>query len=397
VQSFNVLDELVPESAFGPIGEIRLVPDLATFAVLPYASGFARLFCDITMPDGTPAEACARTFLKRMIGRAARAGLSLQAAFENEFTLARREGARHVPIDECLCFSTAGMESAGAVIVDVVDALSAQGVVPELYYVEHGPGQQELPIRFTDALGAADNQLTFRDTVRGVARRHGLVASFAPKPFPDHAGNGSHVHVSLWDLAARRNRFHDANDPLGLSPLARRFIGGVLDHLAGLVALTAPSVNSYRRLQPHAWASAYSAWGPDNREAAVRVPARRRGLEVQSTNLEYKPCDGSANPYLALGAVLAAGLDGIERQADPGAPTLVDPDTLSAAERERRGIRRFPTALGEALDALERDEVLMAALGAPLAREYLAVKRSEVRAFAARDVDFEIAAHFDRY
>ena len=157
-------------------------------------------------------------------------------------------------------------------------------------------------------------------------------------------------------------------------------------HLPALVALTAPTVNSYRRLQPRFWSSAYTAWGPDNREGAIRIPSKRRGREEESTNLELKPSDPSCNPYLALGGLLAAGLDGIERKLDPGAPTLVDPDTLSDAERAQRGIRRLPRSLGEALDALERDEVLREALGEVLAREYLAVKRSEVRAFDGKGV-----------
>jgi glutamine synthetase len=150
------------------------------------------------MLEGEPWGACPRSFLKRTIERAGRMGLTLQASFENEFTLARREGDRYVPLDRSPCFSTLGMDSAAPVIVELIEALVAQGVQPEQYYAELGPGQQELPVRFADALRAADNQLTVRDTARGVAQRHGLVASFAPKPFPDQAGNGSHVHFSLW-------------------------------------------------------------------------------------------------------------------------------------------------------------------------------------------------------
>jgi len=397
MQSFNMLDQLVPEGAFGPVGEIRLMPGPETFAVLPYAPKSARLLCDLVTLEGEPWGACPRSFLKRTIERAGRMGLTLQASFENEFTLARREGDRYVPLDRSPCFSTLGMDSAAPVIVELIETLVAQGVQPEQYYAELGPGQQELPVRFADALRAADNQLTVRDTARGVAQRHGLVASFAPKPFPDQAGNGSHVHFSLWRLKDGKNHFHDPRGRYGLSEAGHAFIGGVLAHLPALVALTAPSVNSYRRLQPRFWSSAYTAWGPDNREAAVRVPSKRRGLEMESTNLELKPCDPSNNPYLALGGLLAAGLDGIERKVDPGEPTLVDPDTLTEAERKRRGIRRLPGSLGEALDALERDEVLRAALGETLAREYLAVKRSEVRAFAGQDVAFEIEHHFYKY
>jgi len=397
MQSMNMLDQLVPEGSFGPVGEIRLVPDPDTFAVLPYAPRSARLLCDMQTLEGKPWDVCPRSFLKRMIERARAAGLALKAAFENEFTLARREGEAYVPLDRSLCFSTIGMDGAAPVMSEMMEALEAQGVFPEQCYAELGPGQQELPVRYADALRAADNQITLRETGRGVALHHGLIASFAPKPFPGEAGNGSHVHFSLWRTKDGGNHFHDPRGRYGLSEAAYTFIGGVLAHLPALVALTAPSVNSYRRLQPRFWSSAYTAWGPDNREAAVRVASVRRGIEMESTNLELKPCDPSNNPYLALGALLAAGLDGIERKLDPGEPVLADPDSLSEAERGRRGIRRLPTSLGGALDALERDEVLRAALGEPLAKEYLIVKHSEVRAFADKDVAFEIAQHFYKY
>ncbi|HVQ74165.1 MAG TPA: glutamine synthetase family protein [Candidatus Binatia bacterium] len=397
MQSFNMLDQLAPEGSFGPVGEIRLVPDLGTFAVLPYAARSARLLCDMLTLDGEPWGACPRSFLRRMIAQAAADGFELQAAFENEFTLARALGDGHAPLDRSSCFSTIGMDAAGGVIAEIIDALVAQGVQPEQYYAELGPGQQELPVHHGPALRAADTQITLRETARGVASRHGLVASFAPKPFPDEAGNGSHIHFSLWRARDGRNHFHDPSGRHGLSEAAYGFIGGVLAHLPALVALTAPSVNSYRRLRPRFWSSAYTAWGPDNREAAVRVPSKRRTLEMESTNLELKPSDPSNNPYLALGGLLAAGLDGMARGLDPGEPALVDPDAIPDAERRRRGIHRLPATLGEALDNLERDEVLMGALGPVLGREYLIVKRSEVRGFEGRDTAFEIAHHFHKY
>jgi glutamine synthetase len=397
MQCMNMLDQLVPEGSFGPVGEIRLMADPTTFAVLPYVPRSARVFCDMLTLEGEPWGACPRSFLKRMTARAATGGLVVRAAFENEFTLARREGPGYVPLDHSNCFSTIGMDGAAPVMGDIVDALTAQGVHPEQYYAELGPGQQELPVRFAEALRAADNQITLRETARGVALKHGLVASFAPKPFPDQAGNGAHIHFSLWRLVDGGNHFHDPHDRYGLSEAGYGFIGGVMTHLPALVALTAPSVNSYRRLQPRFWSSAYTAWGPDNREGAIRIPSTRRGREVESTNLELKPSDPSCNPYLALGGLLAAGLDGIERKLDPGTPTLVDPDSLSDAERAQRGIRRLPRSLGEALDAFERDEVLRDALGDVLAREYLAVKRSEVRAFDGKGVAFEVEQHFYKY
>ncbi|MBI2553198.1 MAG: glutamine synthetase [Candidatus Rokubacteria bacterium] len=394
MQSFNMLDQLVPEGSFGPVGEIRLMPDPETFAILPYVAKTARLLCEMVTLEGEPWGACTRTFLKRMIARARSAGVTLKAAFENEFTLATQD---RVPLDRSPCFSSIGMDSAAPLMLEIIEALQAQGVYPEQYYAELGPGQQELPVRFADALHAADNQITLRDTARGVAWQHGLLASFAPKPFPDQAGNGSHVHFSLWGLKDGKNHFHDPKGRYGLSEAGYAFVGGVLAHLPALVALTAPTVNSYRRLQPRFWSSAYTAWGPDNREAAIRIPSKRRGLEMESTNLELKPCDPSNNPYLALGGLLAAGLDGLERKLDPGEPALVDPDTLTETERKRRGIRRLPATLAQALDALERDEVLRPALGDVLAKEYIAVKRSEVRGFEGKDVAFEIEHHFYKY
>ncbi len=209
MQSFNMLDQLVPEGSFGPVGEIRLTPDLETFAILPYAPKSGRLLCDMLTLEGEPWGACPRSFLSRMIERARHAGVILKAAFENEFTLARKEGERYAPIDSSPCFSSIGMDSAAPVIVEIVEALMAQGVYPEQYYAELGPGQQELPVRFADALRAADNQITVRETARGVALKHGLLASFAPKPFPEQAGNGSHIHVSLWRIKDGKNHFHD--------------------------------------------------------------------------------------------------------------------------------------------------------------------------------------------
>jgi glutamine synthetase len=286
--------------------------------------------------------------------------------------------------------------------VELVRALTEQGLVVEQYHPELGHGQQELSIRHAPAVAAADNMVRYRETARGVAWRQGLWASLAPKPMPDQAGNGAHLHASLWEAGpdgqpGNRNVLHDTGDPRGLSELAYHWIAGLLAHLPGLVALSCGSVNSYRRLAPQSWSSAYVCWGMDNREAAVRVPSRMWGLEEASTNLELKPSDATGNPYLALGAYIHAGLDGVRNKLDPGRPVDTDPATLSAATRRRRGINRLPASLGEALDALEADELLMDALGPLRSGAYLAVKRSEVAAFAAQDVAFECFHHFTKF
>jgi len=293
MQSFNMLDHLVAEGSFGPVGEVRLVPDPTSFAVLPYAAGTARMLCDMMTLDGQPWDACPRSFLRRMIERAAAQGFTFKTAIENEFTLARRENGQYVPLDRSPCFSTIGMDAAAPVMTEIIEALSAQGVFPEQYYAELGPGQQELPVRYADVLRAADNQITLRETARAVAWKHGLYASFAPKPFADEAGNGAHIHFSLWRPDTNTNVFHDARAAHGISDTARAFIGGVLTHLPALVALTAATVNSYRRLQPRFWCSAYTAWGPDNKEAAIRLPTPYRSVQMESTNSSWPPSLGS--------------------------------------------------------------------------------------------------------
>ncbi len=414
MQAMTMLDELQAVDGMGPVGEIRLLPDPDSFVALPYAPGSGAMVADMVKLDGQPWEACPRSFLKGAIAALTGEGFALVAAFEPEFTLGRREPAsaedpgaldRLVPIDQSLCFSTTGFAAADEYAVELVRALEAQGMVVEQYYPELGHGQQELSIRHAPALRAADNHVRYRETARGVAWRQGLWASLAPKPIADQAGNGTHLHASLWELDSdggdgapgARNVFYSPSDRNGLSEVAYHFIGGLLAHLPGLVALTCGSVNSYRRLAPQAWSSAFTCYGMDNREAAVRIPSRMWGLDEASANLELKPSDSTGNPYLALGAYIHAGLDGIRNKLDPGVPTNVDPSSLSASTRRRRGIRRLPESLGAALDALEADELLMDALG-PLRRTaYLAVKRAEASAFAERDVAFECFHHWTKF
>ncbi len=398
MQAMNMLDQLQPVEGMGPVGEVRLVPDPDSFVNLPYAPRSAAMMCDMFTLQQEAWGVCPRSFLRRMIARAANMGITMQATLENEFSLLRQiEDGIYAPIDHGLCFSSISMTAAADVMTDIVDAFEKQNIPIDGYYPELGHGQHELPIRHAPVLRAADNQIWFRETVRNVAAQHGMLASLAPKPDPDQAGNSAHIHWSLWDASSQTNLLYAANDPYMLSELGYQFIAGVLDHLPGLLALTAPSYNSYRRLQPHFWSSAYTSWGPDNREASVRIASAMWGHEQESINLELKASDPSNNPYLALGGLLAAGLDGIKRGLNPGAAVLVDPANYDEAERSKRNIKRYPTTLAEALDALEADELLMAALGSELSRAYVAVKRSEYAAFAAEDVDFEIQHHIHKF
>jgi len=410
MMAMSMLDQLQPVAGMGPVGEVRIVPDPETFVALPYAPGAGAMLADLVLPDGTPWDACSRTFLKQAIVELAGQGYAMNAAFEPEFTIGRRESSpagpsipdRLIPIDDSLCYSSTGFHLAHEFAMELVDAMEAQGLSVEHYYPELGHGQHELSVRYAGALRAADNHVLYRETVRGVAFRHGLWASLAPKPIPDQAGNGTHLHASLLEVpadgeATGKNVFADPADRNGLSQVGYHFIGGLLAHLPALVALTCASVNSYRRLAPQMWASAFTCYGMDNREAAVRICSPLRGDPGSSVNLELKPSDSSANPYLALGAFIYAGLDGIRSKIDPGEALNEDPATLSEAERAERGVHRLPASLAAALDALEADALLMNALGPLRSAAYLAVKRSEAAHFAhSTDPYYECFQHFTK-
>jgi glutamine synthetase len=398
--SINMLEQMVHVEGMEPVGEIRLVPDPGTFTVLPWSAGSASMLCDQLGHDRQSWGACPRSYLKEVIDRAAALGITVQAAIENEYYLARDEDGRFVPFDtpgHSPVYSPIGHDLGDRVMIDTVDALEAQGMCVEQAINEYGPGQREISVRYADALRAADQQMKFRDTVRGVAWQHGLVASFAPKPYPDQIGSGAHVHFSLWDNADDRNLLYDPGTDRFLSRLGRQFIAGVAEHLPALVALTAPSFNSYRRLQPSAWASATTAWGFDNKEAALRVASPFYRREEQSYNIEFKSSDASANPYLALGALIACGLDGVARELDPGEPAEHDPVRMTPGELERAKVRPLPATMAAALDELEKDEFLTGSMGDLLARCYLAVRRSEEQTFTERDTDFETRQHFYRF
>jgi glutamine synthetase len=397
MQAMNGLDQLQPVEGMGPVGEIRLVPDPETFRILPYAPHTGAMLVDQVQLDGTPAPVCQRSFLKRMEERLAERGARLEAAFENEFSLAKQVDGQFVPIDSGLCFSTISATAAQDYLDELVGALEAQGIVLEQYYSELGHGQHEISTQHAPGTRAADEQLLVREAIRGVAARCGLVASLAPKPWPENAGNGGHIHFSLWHADGESNRFHDPSAPDRLSAEARSFMAGVLAHLPGLCGLTAPSFNSYHRILPQYWAGAFVCWGHDNREAPLRVPSVFWGVEEASTNVELKAADASANPYLAVGGLIAAGLDGLERGLEPPEPVEVDPATIGEKERAERGIVRLPATQEEALNALDEDEVLKAALGPVLAEAYLIVRRSEWAAYSAGDEAFEQQGHFLKY
>jgi glutamine synthetase len=361
---------LHPESGLSPVGECRLVPDLSTLTTLPFVRGQAMVCCDMTEPDAsTPWEGCPRSALKRVLGRLAERGYGSLASYEAEFYVRGPDG----PLDRTPYAGSFALTPAADFVAELAETLEEMGIRPEQCHAEVGHGNLELSVGEDEALRAADKRVMVLEAIRGVAHRMGLETTMAPKPYLEAAGNGHHLHVSLYEDDAPV--LFDASG--ALSGPGSGFVAGILEHLPAIMAFTAPSPNSYQRLAPGMWASAYAAYGLDNREAAVRLASPVAGRESATANVELKPVDVTSNPYLALAAVLAAGMEGIERGLDPGEPTMVDPATLDDEERASRGIRPLPASLDVALDALEEDAVLIEAFGEPLVRTHVAVARAQ--------------------
>ena len=361
---------LHPASGLSPVGEVRLIPDLSTLTPLPFARAQAMVSCDMTEPDArTPWDGCPRSALKRVLGRLAERGYRSLASYEAEFYVRGPDG----PLDRTPYAGSFALTPAAEYVAELAETLEEMGIRPEQCHAEVGHGNLELSVGETEALAAADRRVQVLETIRGVAHRMDLEVTMAPKPYLDGAGNGHHLHVSVYEDDSPV--FFDSTG--ALSDAGSGFVAGLLEHLPAIMAFTAPSPNSYQRLAPGMWASAFAAYGLDNREASVRIASPVAGAESATANVELKPVDVTTNPYLALAAVLAAGMDGIDRGLDPGEPTTVDPATLSEEERADRNIRPLPSSLDHALNALENDEVLIDALGAPLVRTHVAVARAQ--------------------
>lgn len=388
-------DSVVPETGLGPVGEVRLMPDWSTMTLLPYAEGHAQVLSDMVVSEtGKVWEHCPRGFLRKQAQKLEEQGLTIKAVFENEFFLLRKtlEGGLE-PVDETVFCATGSMNQNRAFINDLAEALIAQGVEVEGYYPESGPGQQELNIRCVEATRSADQQIIYRETVRGIANQHGLIASFLPKIFDDKAGSGCHLNFSLWRKG--KNVSGDPQQSNGVGSETGAFIAGVLHHLPALCAITIPSKNSYLRIRPHFWAGAFRAWGTQNREAAVRICKNPEG--TRASRIEYKISDATANPYIALGSLIAAGLDGLQRNLELPEEVTLDPGLIPEADRHARGIDALPRNLGEAIDALHKDEVLLAALGEGLARSFLAVRQKEWEALKDMGLEDEVRLLVERY
>jgi len=387
--AINLFEDLVSIPNMEPVGEVRVIPDSDTYTQLPWLDRTASMFCDIKELDGAAWGGCTRSVLKRAIAHANSLGIEVKAAFESEFYLAEKSADGPVPWQNGPVYSSAGMDRVATVMDAMVDNLTDQGIVVEQAINEYGPGQQEIAIKYDEALRAADLHLKFRDTIRGTAEvQFGLLASLAPKPFADGIGSGAHLHFSLWSSASNTNLLYNPDSPQELSEFGKHFVAGVLEHLPALVALTCPSFVSYHRLKPHSWAGNTISWGYDNRECAVRVASPFKGREMQSINLELKACDGSNNPYLSLAGLIVAGLDGVARKLEAPTPAHRDPVYLTEAQRVACNIRPLPASQLEALEALENDPVITQILGELMTSAILLSRRAENKTAAEKGDDW---------
>jgi len=386
--SFRFDDHPCEDATFlAHTGDFLAVPDPQSYAPVPYHPGTARVHAFMRTEAGEPWAGCPRTRLADAIAAYAEHDLSVRAGFEPEFMLVRRGGdhvGEYQPADSDGMFTLAGLDRHYPLWRAVIDDLRAMGVAIEQLGKEYGPGQYEGTPRYAAPLKAVDDYLTLKEVVRARAREAGLVATFMPKPYAHLPGCGLHLHLSLWDAEGAREVSAGEGDGEPLSELGRRFVAGLLAHARGLTGVGSPIVNSYKRLLPGSWAPAHICWGAGNRAALVRVPGRGRRRHI-----EYRSGDSAANPFLYLTALLAAGLDGIERQLEPPPPVDVDVGHLSTEQARDRGLEFLPNRLADALDALEADAVLMRALGPVIGPELVKVKRSELAAYDRHVHPFE--------
>jgi len=377
--------------------DMLLRPDLATFRILPYedeGGRVARVLCDIHTPDDEPFAGCPRLTLKRQLARAAKLGYSMMAGCEVEFFLFERAAdgrATTATHDNASYFDLGPVDKGEEVRRVIVEQLVLMGFEVEAAHHEVAPGQHEIDFRYADALATADNLATFKFLVRNVAARYGHAASFMPKPVEGVNGSGMHTHQSLF--RGKENAFYSANAEHQLSGIALSYIEGLLQHARGFCAITNPLVNSYKRLVPGYEAPINVAWSMRNRSPLVRIPDRRG----TGTRCELRMPDPSANPYLALAVQLAAGLDGIEKQLEAREPVSRNIFAMSYRDRRKYRIDELPRDLHEALEQLEKDEVIREALGEHLTERFLEAKRKEVEAYGRHVSSWEIERYLGSY
>jgi glutamine synthetase len=383
---FLVDDSIIAGTYAGSaIGDLRLHPDLSRLTVLAAQPGWAWAPVDRYAQDGAPHAQCSRSLLRRLAGEYADEGLSVRAAFEIEWVLGSTDLPRgsdpdaFVPALSGPAYGMTRHIEVSDYARELLDALADQGVEVEQFHPEYAAGQLEVSVSAEDPVAAADTALLVRHTIGAVSTAHGLRASFSPKVVPDGVGNGGHVHLSLW--RGSENLMSGGPGTFGLTADGEAFLGGLLQHLPGLLAVGAPSVASHLRLVPSHWAGAFAVWGLENREAALRFVSGPRGAGHAAANVEVKCFDAAANPYLAMAGLLAAGRAGLRSGATLPDPVGIDPGTLPERERREAGIAALPASLDEAVRAFESDDELTAVFGTELATTIAEVRRGEIALF----------------
>ncbi|MFP8952547.1 type I glutamate--ammonia ligase [Natrialbaceae archaeon A-arb3/5] len=377
--------------------DMRLVPDPDTFAILPWRqkeeSAAGRMICDVyNTSTGEPFEGDPRRVLKNAIDRANEMGYKVNAAPEPEFFLFEEDEDGRATTktgDHGGYFDVAPKDLASDVRRDIIYGLEDMGFEIEASHHEVARGQHEINFEYDDALSTADNVATFRTVVRAIAAQHDLHATFMPKPIPKINGSGMHTHLSLFTEDGE-NAFHDGDDEFDLSDTAHSFLAGILEHAPAITAVADPTVNSYKRLVPGYEAPVYVAWSDRNRSALIRKPAAR---VPAASRIEARFPDPSCNPYLALAALIQAGLDGVEKDLDCPDPVRENIYEFDEEKREEYGIETLPSNLGEAVDALEEDEVIYDALGEHIAPKFVEAKSQEFEDYLVDVSDWEL----DRY
>jgi glutamine synthetase len=381
--------------------DMYLQPDLSTFHPIPWDRGTnptAKVFCDVYTPDGEPFGGDPRTVLKRQLARAEEMGYIFQTGPELEFFLLRTSGPTKVeplPHDQAGYFDVT-TDLAADVRKEMVNALEDQNITVEASHHEVAVGQHEIDFKYGPALPTADNAVTFRVTLKAIAQRHGLYATFMPKPFFGMNGSGMHCHQSLADARTGENLFHDPDDEYGLSELARHFIAGQLAHARGMSAILAPLVNSYKRLVPGYEAPVYVSWARINRSSLIRVPQTTRGKK-EATRIELRCPDPSCNPYLAFAVMLAAGLDGVRRKLAPPRPVEENLYHFDDQMMQKYAVGMLPGTLKEALDELAADAVIREALGEHVFEWFHAAKMAEWEEYRKRVSPWELENYLSTY
>jgi glutamine synthetase len=369
-----------PPDGRAPVGDVRILPDLSRVTPLAAQPGWAWAPGERFGQDGEPHLGCSRHLLRRQVAARAAQGLEVKAAFEIEWVISAGDGDSFTPATSGPGYGMARLAEVSDYSRDLLSALRQQEVAVEQFHPEYALSQFELSVVSESPVQAADTSVLVRSTVRSVGRRYGFRTSFSPKVEVLGVGNGGHAHLSVWRDDS--NLMAGGSGAFGLTETGDAFAAGILDRLPALLAIGAPSVASYLRLIPSHWAGVWACWGLENREAGLRMVTGSQGSTDWAANLEIKPFDLTANPYLVLAALLAAGGTGVAANARLPEPVDVDPAVLSSEVLAERGIARLPRTLRESCDALGADEVLRAELGSKLVDALLAVRNSEIELFA---------------